>query len=35
VYYTSVKNVLIQSWRYNTLAVINRHKQPIIFFIFL
>jgi len=25
--YTSVKNILIQSWRYKTLAVIKRHKK--------
>jgi len=25
--YTSVKNVLIQFWRYKTLAVIKRHKN--------
>jgi len=25
--YTSVKNILIQSWRYKTLAVIMRHKN--------
>jgi len=30
--YTSVKEKLIQSWRYKTLAVIKRHKNHLSFF---
>jgi len=28
-YGTSVKEKLLQSWRYKTLAVIKRHKNPL------
>jgi len=31
---TSVKNVLIQSWRYKTLAVLKRHKSHLLIFIY-
>jgi len=32
VHYTSVKNVLIPSWRFKTLAVMKRHKNHLSFY---